>query len=61
MFSEEDLTLQIPHNHDPTPGEADAMDVKTGIKRKATQQTLTPAQKIIADLRYFSKMHTPGQ
>ncbi len=48
-FSESNLFLENPHNHDPTPGESEAYDVKAGIKRKAIEQSLSPTQNIITE------------
>ena len=50
MFSEVELILDIPHNHEAVPEEADSLEVRTGIKRKASDQTFTPTQNIISEV-----------
>ena len=49
MFSVDELLLEIPHNHEPIPNESEAIEVKTGLKRKAMEQSLTPTQNIISE------------
>ena len=50
MTDPENLTLQTPHNHEPTPGEAECLELKSGIKRKAADQLLTPTQNIVSEV-----------
>ena len=48
-YSQSKLHLETVHNHEPTPGEAEALETKTVIKRKASEQPLTPTQNIITE------------
>ena len=50
FYSESEIHLETSHNHEPKAGEPEALDTKTGIKRKAEEQPLTPTQTI-----YLSK------
>ena len=49
FYDEENLTLTHEHNHEAIVGSASALEIKTGIKRKAEGQRLTPTQTIITE------------
>ena len=49
FYEDERLFLEVPHNHEPQVPEAECMEVKCGMKRKAEEQTLTPTQNIISE------------
>ena len=49
FYSESEIHLETSHNHEPKAGEHEALDTKTGIKRKAEEQPLTPTQTIITE------------
>ena len=49
FYSESEIHLETSHNHEPKAGEPEALDTKTGIKRKAEEQPLTPTQTIITE------------
>lgn len=49
FYSESELHLETQHNHEATPGQSEALSVRTGIKRKAEEQPLTPTQNIITE------------
>ena len=54
FYSESEIHLETSHNHEPNAGEPEALDTKTGIKRKAEEQPLTPTQTIITEALYQS-------
>ena len=50
FYSESEIHLEKSHNHEPKAGEPEALiETKTGIKRKAEKQPLTPTQTIITE------------
>ena len=49
FYDEMNITRTTEHNHEPVPGEVEALEIKTGIKRKAKDQRLTSTKVIVAE------------